>query len=301
VRAMLFAVAVFCLLAVVAFAYAADYTISQEDELLMSVWGEPQLSQVKLVVGPDGNVNVPIVGVIKAEGLSVDQLAEAVKQGLKDKQFLGNAKVQMLMMTMHRPTVSVLGNVNRPGKFEFKDGDTVMEAIAQAGSYIQDTASLSNATLTRKSGEVISLNLQKLYDKGDMTQNLVLKKGDTLFVPEETKRKIYVLGEVLRPAMYALKENMTALSAVSLAGGPTPDRGQLKGTMVIRGDPANPEKIKVDISKMISKGDLGQDIPLQPGDLVFVPKSKKPSIGEISAILSALTNARYLSQGFIGR
>ncbi|MDO8587955.1 MAG: SLBB domain-containing protein [Armatimonadota bacterium] len=299
-RLLLIAGAIVCMLAVASMVYSADYIISQEDVLLMSVWGEPSLTQVRLVVGPDGNLNVPMAGVVKAEGLTVDQLAEAIKKAFRDKQFLGNARVQLLLTEMHRPTISVLGNVNRPGKFEFKEGDTVMEAIAQAGSY-QETASLANATLTRKTGEVISLDLYKLYNKADTTQNLLLKKGDTIYVPEETTRRVYVLGEVLRPGMYALKENMTALSAVSQAGGATPDRGHLKGTMVVRGDPANPEKIKVDISKMIGKGDLNQDIPLMAGDLVYVPKSNKPKLQDVSAILSVLTNFRYLTQGLIRR
>lgn len=298
-RATFFAVAVICLLTAAASIYASDYTISQEDELLMSVWGEPQLSQVRLIVGPDGNVNVPIAGVIKAEGLTVDKLAEAVKQGLKDAQFLLDAKVQMLLMVMHKPTVNVTGIVNRPGKFEFKDGDTVMGAVAQAGSYIVDSSDLAGATLTRKSGEVININLHKLYIKGDMTQNLPLKNGDTIFIPEDTKNKIYVLGEVLRPSMYTLKENMTALQAVSMAGGPVPDRGKLRGTMVIRGNPANPEKIKVDISKMIAKGDLGQDIGLMPGDMVYVPKSNKPTLQEIGGILQAVSSFRILTTGLV--
>lgn len=298
-RSTLLAVAVMCLLVAAVAAYASDYVISQEDELQMSVWGEPQLSQVRLVVGPDGNVNVPIAGVIKAEGKTVDELAQAIKQNLKDKEFLLDAKVELLMVVIHRPTVTVTGIVNHAGKFEFKDGDTVMEAIAQAGSYVVDSSDLAGATLTRKSGEVINLNLYKLYAKGDMTQNVVLKKGDTIFIPEDTKNKIYVLGEVLRPSMYTLKENMTALQAVSMAGGPTPDRGKLKGTLVIRGNAANPEKIKVDISKMIKNGDLGQDIALQAGDMVYVPKSNKPNLQELGSIMSTVLGFRSLTTGLL--
>jgi polysaccharide export outer membrane protein len=129
-----------------------------------------------------------------------------------------------------------------------------------------------------------------------MTQNLPLKNGDTIAIPEDTVRRIYVLGEVQKPGLYPLKENMTALSAVSLAGGPIPDRGKLKGTTIIRGDPANPERIKLDISKMISSGDRQKDVSLQPGDLVYVPKTSKPSLQDISQIFSALTNFRWLTQ-----
>jgi len=278
----------------------AEYKIMVEDQLKLDVWGEEQLSGLHLVVAPDGNVNVPIVGVIKAEGMTADELAKKIADGLVEKKWLRKPHVQISIMQLHQPNVSVLGNVNRPGQFLYKDGDTVMQAIAQAGSYRED-ADLANATLTRKTGERISLDLYKLYYKGDITQNLALKNGDTITIPENTTQRIYVLGEVQRPGQYVLKENMTALSAISLAGGPIPDRGKLKGTMVIRGDPANPQRIKLDISKMIATGDRRQDVPLQPGDLVYVPKTSKPSLQDLSQILGALTNFRWLTQGLAGR
>ncbi|MDO8682226.1 MAG: polysaccharide biosynthesis/export family protein [Armatimonadota bacterium] len=284
-------------MAFAASAYADEYKVAVEDILIMNVWGEPQLSGVRLIVDPDGNVTVPVVGQIKAEGLSPSGLAQAIRDGLKAKDFLLNAQVQILLHEIHRPTISVLGSVNRPGKFEFKEGDTVMEAIAQAGSY-HETANLSKATLTRKSGEVINIDLYKLYIKGDSTQNLLVKKGDTILIPEDTVRKIYVLGEVQRPGMYVLKDNTTALSAISQAGGAIQDRGKLEGTTVIRGDPANPEKIKVDIGKMIKKGDMSQDVVLRPGDLVYVPKTSKPSLREIGDVLGILSNFRLITQGF---
>jgi len=287
--------AILCCAAVSLPVIAADYLIVAEDVLQMNVWGEPQLSQIRLVVGPDGNATVPVVGVIKAEGLTPDQLGQEIAKGLKEKKWLRDPQVQILLVEVHRPKVSVLGNLNRPGTYDYKDGDTVTQAIALAGSY-HETAALDKATLTRKTGEVVSIDLYKLYFKGDMTQNLVLRNGDTVYVPEDTVRKIYVLGEVQRPGMYPLKENMTALSAVSQAGGPIADRGKLKGTVVVRGDPSNPEKIPVNISKMIGRGDLSQDIPLRPGDLVYVPKSSKPSLRDVSDILSVLSSFRYITQ-----
>ena len=293
----LFAVAAICCTAAWVPATGADYTMVAEDILIMNVFGEPQLSQLRLVVGPDGNVTVPVVGVIKAEGLTPDQLGQEIAKGLKEKKWLKDPQVQMLLIEVHRPKVSVTGNLNRPGAYDFKDGDTVTQAIASAGSYME-SAALDKATLTRKTGEVVNIDLYKLYFKGDMTQNLTLRNGDTIYVPEDTVRKIYVLGEVQRPGQYPLKENMTALSAVSLAGGPIQDRGKLKGTMVIRGDPAKPERIAVNITKMIGTGDLSQDVALKPGDVVYVPKSSKPSLRDVADILSVLSSFRYVTQGF---
>jgi polysaccharide biosynthesis/export protein len=298
-RIAFFVFAVLCIAAISTPSFAADYTIAAEDILVMNVWGEPQLSQIRLVVGPDGNVTVPVVGPVKAEGLTPEQLASKIAEGLILKKWLKSPQVQILLQEIHKPTVSVLGSVNRPGSFEFKDGDTVTHAIASAGSYL-DTAGLAKSTITHKDGQVDHVDLYKLYFKGDLTQNIPLRKGDTIYIPEDTLRRIYVMGEVQKPGMYQLKENMTALSAINLAGGPIPERGKLKATVVVRGDPNNPERVKVDISKMISTGDLRQDVALQPGDVVYVPKTSKISIQDVGGILSILGNFRILTQGIRG-
>jgi protein involved in polysaccharide export with SLBB domain len=176
-------------------------------------------------------------------------LNESIPQG-EGNRYLPDGAVITVEKRQPQP-YHVIGLVNKPGQFEYPVNHEVrvLEAIAQAGSY-NEAADLRKCTLTRKSGDVINLDLYKLYVKGDTTQNLVLTKGDTIYVPEDTVRKIYVLGEVQRPGMYPLKDDMTALSAVSMAGGPIPERGKLKGTLVIRGNETNPEKIKVDIGKI---------------------------------------------------
>lgn len=268
----------------------AEYKLQKDDIINIQVWGEPNFSG-EVAIDPQGYVVVPHLKPILAAGLTQPELVEKIREGLTE--YLADPKVQVTITQYHKPKVYVLGQVFRPGLQEFIPGDRVMEAIAQAGSF-QETAYLEGATLTREdSKEPIPINLRKLFYEGDMSQNLKLEDGDTIYIPEDVTNKYYVLGEVARPGMYRLKENLTVVEAVSNAGGPT-ERGSLKSTYIIRGNLDNPERIKIDMSKLLKNADITQNVKLQPGDVVYIPESSKPDWNKIASVVSAIVNSSYL-------
>ncbi len=271
----------------------ANYRIVEEDVLKLDVWGEPQLSNMQIPVTPGGMINVPYLGDLKAVGFTQNELAQQIATKLADVKVVYDARVQVTVMSLHRPQVRVLGAVMRPGSFEFKDGDSVFDAIAQGGSYTED-AMLESATLTHKgSDQSIPINLKKLF-AGDLSQNYKLQNGDAIYVPhEDYNNKIYVLGQVNRPGQYSLKENTTILAAISLANGQN-ENGSLKGTVVVRGNSKKPERVKCDMRALLDKGDISQNIVLQPGDVVIVPGNKKPNWNMIAQIISTATNVSWL-------
>ena len=271
----------------------ANYRIAEEDILRMDVWGEPQLSNIQIPVTPGGMISVPYLGDVKAAGLTQAELAKEIAKRLADAQILYEAKVQISVYQLHQPQVRVLGAVQRPGSFPFKTGHTILDAIAQGGSYADD-AMLESATLTRKgSEESLPINLRKLFD-GDLTQNYVLQDGDKIYIPhEDYNNKIYVLGQVNRPGQYSLKENTTVLAAISLASGQTVD-ASVKNTIILRGDLSNPTRVKCNLSALFDKGDMSQNIVLQPGDIVVVPSAKKMPWNTIAQIVNTAANLAWL-------
>ncbi|MBP6964194.1 MAG: polysaccharide biosynthesis/export family protein [Armatimonadetes bacterium] len=272
---------------------SAQYRIQTEDVLRLSVWGEPNLTGEHMV-DPEGNINIALIGQMHVEGLTPAELIEQIRRGLD--MYLVEPRIQLTISQFRKPKVHVLGEVNRPGQFEFKYGDRVMEAVAQGGSF-RETANLRGAILTRRDmNESVPLDLHRLFIQGDMSVNMELMDGDTIFIPEDTQNRVFVLGEVLQPGQVKLKENMTAMDAISIARGPT-DRGVLKGTVVIRGgaDGSRPaERIKLDLGNFMSKADLTQNIKLEPGDVVYVPETAKPDWSKISQVVSAVFNTSYL-------
>ena len=277
-----------------AMAVGEDYRLVEEDILRMDIWNEPQLSNMQMQITPDGKINVPYIGPIQAAGLTQKEITERIVQALEDREIIANANVQITLLSIHQPTARVLGEVNRAGAIVFKDGDTVLDAIAQAGSYTTN-AMLENATLTHKGSDTpVRINLRKMLDDGDLTQNYELKNGDTIYIPEEDyNNKFYVLGQVYRPGIYSLKDNTTVLTAISMASGAT-ERGSLKDTIVTRGDPSKPERVACNLTRLFDKADLSQNIKLEAGDIVIVPETRKPNWPEISSILSTIMNITYI-------
>ena len=272
----------------------ANYRIAEEDVLRMDVWGEPQLSQMQMQVTPGGKVNVPFLGEMQVLGLTLTEVSDQIAKKLAELEIIYEAKVQITLLSLHRPQVRILGAVQRSGSFEFKEGDTILDAIAQGGSY-SDDAMLESATLTHQGESTqIPIDLKKLL-AGDLTQNEKLKNGDAIYIPhEDYNNKVFVMGQVNRPGAYPLKDNMTLTTAISLAGSQT-ERGNIRRSVIVRGDrTGKSERVQCNLNQLFDKGDLSQDVVLKAGDIIVVPESKKIDWNKISQIIGTIVNVGYI-------
>lgn len=274
----------------------AGYLLKPDDILQMSVWGEPTIQNQFMTVTPEGIINVPVVGAIQVTGMTVDDLKVEIARRFEEMDYLRNPIVQLTVYQLHKLRVRVLGQVQRPGLQQMRDGEYVDQAIAEAGGFIPDTADLANATITRRgSDDPIPINLDAFYFEGDLSMNLKLQDGDTIYIPEDTTNFFYVTGHVQRPQKYPLKRTTTAMEAVTTAGGAS-QRGAIGRTTVIRrgvdGQPG--ERITVDLTKINTTGDTSTDVVLKPGDVVLVPETRKPDVGVAAQIISAFANINWL-------
>ncbi len=267
-----------------------EYKLQPGDVMKIKIWNEPDLSGEN-IIDPKGYINLAFLGQTYAEGFTQRELVDNMRAALS--KYLVEPKIELTMLQFHKLQVYVLGQVNRPGEQEIQLGDQLMKAIAGAGSFTDD-AKLNSATLTHKgSQESVPIDLEKIFYDGDMSKNLVLQDGDTIYIPLDTMNKYFVLGEVARPGMFRFRKGTTVIDAVSTAGGPT-DRGNLKSTYIVRGSPTSPERIPVDMRKLVKSADMTQNVALNPGDVVYVSKTTKPDWSKISQILSAMVNTTYL-------
>lgn len=85
--------------------------------------------------------------------------------------------------------------------------------------------------------------------------------------------RIMVLGEVNLPGVYFMQPDLTVMEAIMKAGGYDKDDARLKSVMLLRGGPGNPQVIRLNLHKMITKGDRSDDLMIKPGDMVYVPKT----------------------------
>ena len=266
-----------------------SYLIVVDDVLRLDVWGEPELTGSQMAVTPSGTVSVPFLGEINVVGKTQSEVGKMVADKLQAAEILADARVQITLVQMHRPQARILGAVQRAGGFEFKDGDTILDLIAQGGSFSED-ALLGSASLTRKdSVESIPINLTNLL-AGDLTKNYKLQNGDALYIPHEDYRnKFYVTGQVYKPGAYSLKDKTDVLTAISLAGGQLP-RASVKNTVIVR----DGSRLKVDIGRLYDKGDMSQNIALRAGDIVIVPETKAMDWSKVSQMIGTVVNVLYL-------
>lgn len=129
--------------------------------------------------------------------------------------------------------VSVLGRVNRPGKYTVVSGvRTVTDFLSQAGGISPDGAD-KIIVMTQRNGKssTTEIDIDMLYKSGDASKNIELTEGDAIYVPRNPV--FYIYGEVLRSGSFRLERNMNVAQALSLGGGLSP-RGTERGMKIKR-------------------------------------------------------------------
>ncbi len=273
------------------------YRLQPEDVIRIQVVGVPELSAQQATVSRDGKVSVPIIGEVQAGGLTTSELEQLISRRYREMDILREPRVSVTILQFHRPRVSILGLVQRPGTYEFKEGDRVLDALSLGGSIVPERARLEEAWMQRVDGSKIELNLYRLLYEGDLSQNILLADGDTIYIPEETQNRYFVGGQVKRPGQYVWRPGLTVLDALSQAAWET-ERARLSQTFVVRKKPDGAEeRIRVDLVRLLNKGDMSQNIVLQPGDVVYVSETNTPNYDQVYRILSVFWILRQLDMG----
>ncbi len=286
------------MLANLLFAQRVDgpYRLKPEDVIRIQVFGVQGLDQ-ETPISRDGTISVSLIGVIQAAGLTTDELAKKIEEEYRRQDILRDPRVSVSLRQFYRPRVSVLGFVGRPGVYEFKEGDRVLDALSLGGNPQPDRARLEDAWLQRADGTKIELNLRRLLEEGDLSLNIPLQDGDTIFVPEDTENRFFVGGQVKRPGLYTWRPGMTVLDALGQASWET-ERARLSQTFVIRKkEDGSEERVRVDMVRLLRKGDMSQNIPLMPGDVIYVSETNTPDADRVYRYLSVLWILRQLDYG----
>lgn len=187
--------------------------------------------------------------------------------------------------------IFVMGQVNKPGGYEVPEaGANLIAILSEAGNTLPNAA-LSRAVIMRGK-EGIPLNLEPMVNRGILTdeiKNLQLQAGDVLFVPE-IETRIAVMGQVNKPGQYAMPENkpLLALDALSLAGGQT-QNGDLGKAGVIRTINGKATVIPINVDEILKAKKLEKNIPLQAGDVLFIPAKGQPRDFEWRNLLGPLS------------
>jgi polysaccharide export outer membrane protein len=259
-----------------------QYIVGPRDILNITVWEHPELTipagqfrsaeSAGNVVGEDGTIFYPYAGVVKAAGRTVEDIRAELIQKLS--QYIENPQLDVRVISYRSQRVYVVGEVNQPGIQTVKDIPlTVLEAINNSGG-VKTDADMRNITLTR-GGKTYKINLLALYEGGDTSQNVMLKQGDVLNVPDNNFNKIFVLGETegSSRSIFMNKGRMTLTEALSDAGGVDQEKSDPARIFVFRGGMGKPEIFHLD-AKSPDALLLADRFPLQPRDVIYVDRAE---------------------------
>lgn len=274
----------------------AGYRIGPGDNLRFNIFGEEGLSDITARVDDAGYVQLPIIELVDVSGKTTRDVQGELKTAYSD-HFVDPWVTVELVEAESNP-VYFLGEFREPGVRYMKGATNVLQAVALAGGLNSD-AYLPGARLLRDE-RICTVDLNALLRNGDFAQNVWLKSGDVIFAPRKEDMSVYVLGAVARPQAVAFgAEGRTLLQVLAIAGGPAPGQSLLSEIRIVRArSPTQGELIVVDAQRMLSG--RGLDFPLEPGDVIFVPRSALgdwnvaireilPSLTLLGGVITAIT------------
>jgi len=270
-----------------------DYLLGPEDVIEIIVWGHEDLRR-QIPVSLQGAITFPMIGEIRAEGKSAQDLEKELATKLGDG-YLVKPQITVTVKEFKSQKVYVMGQVEKPGIYTITQENRLLYFLSQAGPFSdRDRAPGEEVVVLRpknptnhgmtleeaeeKQAEVIRVNLREAL-AGDPAHNIAIQKGDSVILPR--MQFFFVLGEVKTPGRYNLERGTNVLNALSIGGGPTKDadeeieiiRPKTPSEKAITREEAQDKKEKIIkvILKEVLSGNPTHNIPIQHGDSIVVP------------------------------
>ncbi|GAB4383881.1 MAG: polysaccharide biosynthesis/export family protein [Elainellaceae cyanobacterium] len=274
-----------------------SYVLGSGDQVQITVFDYEEYTGSKVIL-PDGTITLPLVGSLNAAGLTTEQLAQALTTRLQT--LLVNPVVTVELATLRPVTVTVAGEVRRPGPTELQelaeDGGsvpTLSKALMAAGGITQN-ADIQQVMINREvangESQTITVNLWEAITSDNAASDVILQEGDSIYVPRlaadaqidrrliarssfapETVR-VRVVGEVKSPGEIEVPPESTVSSAVAIAGGPTEDARLGRVAFIRLGETGQVETETIDLRNLTDTNQI------QEGDVIIVPKRDSSSL-----------------------
>ena len=276
-----------------------EYVMGPGDELEITL-RDVEVTRETVAVRPDGNVSFGLVENVVAAGTTPTELDHLLTRELG--RFLRNPKIDIEVVEYKSKVVSLLGSVQNldrsaertgQGRYPLKTKTTVLDLILEAGGSTPE-AQLDEVQLIRM-GRTYELDIQESLNTGDNTQNVALQGDDIVILPGTNLRskKVIVLGEVERPNVYMFADKARMLEAVSQAGGLTTSALR-DDVRLIRVDEGVPTMYRMDLARLVERGDFQQNVALQNDDIIYVPRSFIGDVNDVITKIEPLLNVLLL-------
>jgi len=238
---------------------AAPYLLGADDVISIQVLNFPELCVPTVTVPSDGRITVPVLNSVSVAGKTTAQVA-AMLQKRWSQDYIGPFVSVTLIQRRHQ-TIQVYGFVTHSQAVDFQPGLRLTEALAAAGGAAEN-GDLAHVAVRHQNGTVQTTDASA----GDPAQDITLAPSDTVYVPER-HLQISVLGEVAKPGSYEYKDKMTVLDALKDADNINLATADLPDATLRHNGTVTP----LDLNALLKGGQTAADVPLAPGDSIFVP------------------------------
>ena len=260
-----------------------EYIIGPLDVLeITSHIGEKRSIEI-ITVNNRGRISYSFIDDLDVAGLTPSEVDDLLTKKLSN--YIKNPRIDVHVKEFKSKSALLLGEFSflrasagtqtraESGIMYLKGKTTLMDLIAQAGGYTEN-ADVKVTRLIRR-GRTYIVNLFDIIEKADETQNVIIDDGDIIDMSElpEFGERVYVLGEVTNQGVYSLRDAQDLLGAIALAGSITRLATE-ENTLIVREyEPGKkPLVMMADLRAILRQGDLSQNIPLEDGDLIYVPR-----------------------------
>jgi protein involved in polysaccharide export with SLBB domain len=209
-----------------------DYIIGADDELRIEVYGNSEVNH-RLVVSPDGTINIPYVGVVEVAGATIEQATARVKAKMATVYTAmrgGTTKVNITLGNIRSIKVILTGEVVKPGTYTLPSVATVFNALYSSGGPTSN-GSVRSIKVIRGGKTIADLDLYEFLQNGSMQGNVSLRDQDIIQVSPYLSR-VEMIGEVKRPMLFEVKPGETFEDLLGYAGGFTEEAYQTRISVI---------------------------------------------------------------------
>jgi len=285
----------------------SGYVLGPDDQIAIRAFDGFDIGDKPVLIGTNGNITLPLIGRVKAAGLTVEQLETELASRLK--AYVQEPQISVTVTEFRSQPVSVFGAVATPGVVQLRGHKTLYEVLSMAGGPRETAGATVSIIRLLENGPIplptagpdptgryssAELDIQEILDGKHPAANIEIKPHDVISVSQGNARMVYVVGDVQRAGAFNLgsQQTISVLSALSLAGGfgrtAKPEKARIFRPAP---DRQKHEEIAVDIKQILAG--KAEDIGLRPEDVLVVPTSGSKSFatfmgsGTLAAAVSA--------------
>lgn len=238
-----------------------EYRIGPGDILKISVFKNPDLT-LEARVSEVGAISFPLIGSVQVSDLTLPAAEKKIGELLKEGGFVVNPQVNILLETAFGNQVSVLGEVNKPGRYALDAAGGHLSGMLATAGGIMPTGSDTVIVSGTRSGKPFrrEIDVVKAAMEGNTADDILLSGGDTVFVSHQPM--FYIYGQVQKSGQYRLERDMTVMQALAVGGGIT-TKGTRRGIVLHRRD-AHGKVNEIEVS-------LDDDV--KDADVIYVKES----------------------------